>query len=107
MTLTNKMFWLAIILECVFFIFLLKQEKRKKYSSVQKSYLTSRKGIGDRKKKEKNSKSESTSLTYFDNLKKKQQDQGSKNWCYRRFYVTDNLNFRPTAFYFEYTKLLK
>ena len=85
MTLTNKMFWLAIIFECVFFIFLLKQEKRKKYSSVQKSYLTSRKGIGDRKKKEKNSKSESTSLTYFDNLKKKQQDQGSKNWCYRRF----------------------
>ena len=34
-----------------------------------------------KKKKEKISESKTTTLTYFDNLKKKQQDQGSKNWC--------------------------
>ena len=34
-----------------------------------------------KKKKEKISESKTTALTYFDNLKKKQQDQGSKNWC--------------------------
>ena len=38
--------------------------------------------LGDRKKKEKNSKSKTTALAYFNNLKKKQQDQGGKNWCY-------------------------
>ena len=42
----------------------------------RKSYSTSRKDIGGRKKKEK-------ILTYFDNLKKKQQDQGGKNWYYK------------------------
>ena len=52
------------------FIFLLKLEKHKKYSSVRKSYSTSRKGIGGRKKKEKISKSETKTLMYFDNLKK-------------------------------------
>ena len=51
-------------------IFLLKQEKHKKYSSVRKSYSTSRKGIGGHKKKEKISKSETKTLMYFDNLKK-------------------------------------
>ena len=56
MTLINKIFWLAIVFECVF-IFLLKEEKRKKYSSVRKSYSTRRKSIGGRKKKEKFSKS--------------------------------------------------
>ena len=30
-------------------------------------------------------------MKYFDKKKKMQQDQGSKNWCYRKFYVTDNL----------------
>ena len=58
---------------------------------MRKSYSTSRKSIGGRKKKEKNSKSETATLTYFDNLKKKQQDQGGRNWCYGNFYVTDNL----------------
>ena len=48
-----------------------KQEKHKKYSSVRKSYSTSRKGIGGRKEKEKISKIKTTTLTYFDNLKKK------------------------------------
>ena len=47
--------------------------------------------ICGREKKGKLSKKETTTLTYFDNLKKKQQDQGGKNWCYRKFYVTDNL----------------
>ena len=41
----------------------------------RKSYSTSRKGIGGRKKKK--------ILTYFVNLKKKQQDQGGKNWYYK------------------------
>ena len=43
------------------------------------------------RRRKKNSQSETTTLTYFDNLKEKQQDQGGKNWCYRKFYVTDNL----------------
>ena len=33
-------------------------------------------------RKQKISKSKTTALTYFDNLKKKQQDQGGKNWYY-------------------------
>ena len=57
-------------------------------SSVQKSYSTSRKGTGGRKKKEKN-RNKTTTLEYFDNLKKKQL--GGKNWCYRKFYITENL----------------
>ena len=81
-----------------------KQEKHKKYSRVRKSYSTIRKGIGGPKKKEKISKSETTTLTYFDNLKKKQQDQGSKNWCFISLTIP---NLRTTAFYFENTKLLK
>ena len=55
-------------------------EKIQNYSSVRKSYSTSCKGIGGRKNKEKISKSKTTTLTYFHNLKKKQQDQGGKNW---------------------------
>ena len=38
---------------------------------VRKSYATSHQGFGVHKKKEKNSKSKTTTLTYFDNLKKK------------------------------------
>ena len=37
---------------------------------VRKMYPTCRKGFGDRKKKEKISKSKTKTLTYFDNLKK-------------------------------------
>ena len=59
------------------------------------------------KKKEKISESRTTTLTYSDNLKKKQQDQGSKNWYYTEGFVTDNLNLRTIAFCFENTKLLK
>ena len=109
MTLINKIFWLAIVFECVF-IFLLKEEKRKKYSSVRKSYSTSRKSIGGRKKKEKFSNTIlfTTTLTYFDNLKIKQQDQGGKNRCYTESFTSLTIsNFRTTVVCFEYTKLLK
>ena len=59
------------------------------YPSFRKIYSTYAKIYGralvtvkkKKKKKEKISESKTTTLTYFDNLKKKQQDQGSKNWC--------------------------
>ena len=48
-------------------------KKRKNYyPSVQKRYSTSRKGTGGHKEKEQNSKTKTTKLMYFDNLKKKQ-----------------------------------
>ena len=50
-----------------------------------------RKGIGDCKKKKKISESKTTTLAYFYNLKKKQQDQNSKNRCYTESFVTDYL----------------
>ena len=40
------------------------------YPSFRKSYLTSCKGIGDHKKKEKISKSKTTTLTFLYNLKR-------------------------------------
>ena len=61
------------------------------YPSVRKSYSTSRKGIAGCKKTEKISNSKTTTLTYFDNLKKKQQDQGGKNWYYTQSFATENL----------------
>ena len=86
---------------------ILKMEKHS-YTSYWKSYSTGHKGIGGHKKKEKNSKSKNKTLRYFDNLKKKQQDQSSKNWCYTESFVTDNLKSQnSTAFCFENTKLLK
>ena len=48
------------------------------YPCVGKSYSTSRTGIDGCKKKEVISNSKTTALTYFDKLKKKQQDQGGK-----------------------------
>ena len=45
-----------------------------------KKNKTSCKGIGGHKKTQKISKGKTTTLMYFDNLKKKQQDQGGKNW---------------------------
>ena len=53
--------------------------RKTKYTSVRKSYSTSRKSIACCKKTEKSSKSKTTTLTYSDNLKKNQQDQGGKN----------------------------
>ena len=47
-------------------------------------------------------------MTYFDNLKKKQQDQGGKSWCYTESFMSLTIsNLRTTAFYFRNTKLLK
>ena len=64
--------------------------------------------FGGRKKKEKISKSETVTFTYFDNLKKKQQDQGSTNWCYTESFMSLTISsLRTTVFCFENTKLLK
>ena len=53
-------------------------------------------------RKKKISKSKTTTLTYFDSLKKKQQDQGGKNWCCtENFVLLTNSNLRTTAFCFE------
>ena len=42
-------------------------------------------------RKTKNSKSKTTTLRCFDNLKKRQQDQGGKNLCYTERFVIDNI----------------
>ena len=49
--------------------------KTHNYLSFRKSYSTICKGIGGHEKKEKNSKSKTTTLTFLYNLKKKQQYQ--------------------------------
>ena len=47
-------------------------------------------------------------MTYFDNLKKKQQDQGGKDWCYTKRFMSLRIStLRATAFSFGNTKLLK
>ena len=85
-----------------------KKLEKHNYPSVRKSYSTSRKDIGDCKKKDKSSKSIITTLTYFENLKKKQQDQGGKNGCYTESFMPVTIsNLRTTAFCFENTKLSK
>ena len=77
------------------------------YPSVQKSYWTSCKDIGGHKKREQSSKNKTTTLMDFDNLKKKQQDQGGKSWCYTENLMSVTIsNLRTTALYFE-NKLLK
>ena len=43
----------------------------------------------------------------FDNLRKKQQDHGSKNDHTESFMSLTTSNLRTTAFYFENTELLK
>ena len=78
------------------------------YRSFRKSYLTSCKGIGGHKKKEKIGKSKTRTLTFLYNLKKKQQYQGSKNWCYTEsFMLLATSNLRTTAFCFGNIELLK
>ena len=77
-------------------------EKAHNYPGAPKSYSTSHNGIGGCKREEKISKSKTRTLTYFDSLKKKQQDQGSKNWCCtENFMSLTNSNLRTTAFCFE------
>ena len=53
--------------------------KTNNYPNVRKSYSTSCMIIGSGKKKELISNSKTKPLTYFDKLKKKKQDQGSKS----------------------------
>ena len=78
------------------------------YPSVRKSYSSNRKGIGGRKNKENISTSKTTTLTYYYNLKKMQQDQGGKNWCQTENCMSLTItNLRTTAVCFENTKLLK
>ena len=85
-----------------------KIKKTLNYCSVRKSYSISRKEIGDHKKKEQNSKIKTTTLAYFDNLKKKQQDQGGKCWWYPESLMSLTVsNLRTTGFYFENTTLSK
>ena len=45
-------------------------------------------------RKQKNTKSKTTTLTYFDKLKKKQQDQGGRNWYYTQNFAIENLKFQ-------------
>ena len=45
---------------------------------------------------------------YFDNLKKKPQDQGGKDWCYTKCFMSLTIStLRATVLSFENTKLLK
>ena len=69
--------------------------------------VTQRKDIGGCKEKGQSSKNKTTTLTYFDNLKKKQQDQSGKSLCYTERLMSVTIsNLRTTALYFE-NKLLK
>ena len=78
------------------------------YPSFRKSYLTSCKGIGDHKKKEKISKSKTTTLTFLYNLKKKQQYSGGKNWFYTESFMFLTIsNLRTTVFCFGNIEILK
>ena len=59
----------------------------------EKHNYPSRKGVGGPKEKRKKFKSETLTLRYFVNLKKKQHDQGGKNWCYTQSFksLTSNI----------------
>ena len=39
---------------------------------------------------------------YFDNLKKKQQDQGSRNWYCTQSFATENLKSQNEAFEIDF-----
>ena len=45
-------------------------------------------------RKQKNTKSKTTTLTYFDKLKKEQQDQDGRNWYYTQNFAIENLKFQ-------------
>ena len=75
----------------------IKKLEKHKYPGFRKSFSTSRKGIGGRKKKEKISKSKTTTLVFFVNLKNKQQYRGGENWCFILLTIS---NLRTTAFIF-------
>ena len=78
------------------------------WKSQIKNFTTNCKGIGGSKKKQKISKSKTTTLEFFDNLKNRQQYQGSENWCYTESFMLLTIsNLRTTAFCFENIDLLK
>ena len=85
-----------------------KIEKNTKYIQVfeKVTQLATRALVAGRKK-EKISKSEMTTLTYFDNLKKKNKINAVKTGVTEGFMSLTISNFRTTAFCFEYFKLLK
>ena len=79
---------------CVEFIYIKlpwENQTKNRKNSARKCYSTGQKGIGGHKKNIKNSKSKTTTLRCFDNLKKRQQDQGGKNLCYTEKFVIDNI----------------
>ena len=45
-------------------------------------------------RKQKNTKSKTATLTYFDKLKKEQQDQDGRNWYYTQNFAIENLKFQ-------------
>ena len=77
---------------CVEFISI-KQPTKNQIKKWEKHNYPSRKGVGGPKEKRKKFKSETLTLRYFDNLKKKQHDQGGKNWCYTQSFksLTSNI----------------
>ena len=76
---------------CVEFISI--KQPRKNHIKHGKNNYPSRKGVGGPKEKRKKLKSKTPTLRYFDNLKKKQRDQGGKNWCYTQSFksLTSNI----------------
>ena len=72
------------------------------------NYSTSCKVIGDCKKKEKISKSKTTTLTYLENWKNKQKYHGGENLYYTESFISLTIsNLRITAVCCRNTKLLK
>ena len=85
-----------------------KIRKTHNHPSFRKSYSTSCKGIGGHKKKENIGESKTKRLTSLYNLKKKQQYQGGKNWCYTESFMLPAIsNLRTTAVCFGNIELLK
>ena len=79
-----------------------KTEKIVNYPSYQLVAGT----LGIVRKKETISKNKTTTLMFFDNLKKKQQDQSSKNWCTAETFMSLTIsNLRISVFCSENTKL--
>ena len=93
----------------------IKKLKKHKYPSLRKSYSTSRKGIGGREKKEKISKSKTTTLTYFLIIWKRNNKIKAVKTCVlhklltctESFMLLTVSNLRTTVFCFENIELLK
>ena len=86
----------------------IKKLEKHNCPSFRKTYSTSRKSIGGHKKKEKNSKTKTTALTFLCNLKKKPEYQDGENWCYTDSFMSLAIsNLRTTAICFGNIELLK